>query len=48
MHGMGLDEDVRAWFDPLPGKRGVRGVPASTVDPAFVQQALREGQRRSR
>lgn len=43
MHGIGLDEDVRAWFEPLPGKRGKRGVPGTTVSPDFVRQALREG-----
>ena len=41
MHGVGLDEDVRAWFDPLPGKRGAR-IPTTTVPRDFVRQALRE------
>ena len=39
MHGLGLDEDVRAWFPPLAGKK--RGsVPRTTVDPSFVREAL--------
>ncbi len=36
MHGLGLDEDVRAWF----GGRGKKQVPRATVDPDFVRKAL--------
>ena len=33
MHGLGLELDVRDWFDELP-------LPPSTVDPGFVRDAL--------
>jgi radical SAM superfamily enzyme YgiQ (UPF0313 family) len=40
MHGIGLDEDVRAWF---PERRGSRvKVPRATVDPDFVRNALNQ------
>ncbi|MFM1886186.1 MAG: hypothetical protein RL026_1343 [Pseudomonadota bacterium] len=44
MHGVGLDVDVREWFDPPQprrgGRRGGRGVPATTVPADFIQRAL--------
>jgi radical SAM superfamily enzyme YgiQ (UPF0313 family) len=36
MHGTGLDEDVRAWFDHLP-----HPVPRPTVKKHFIERALR-------
>jgi radical SAM superfamily enzyme YgiQ (UPF0313 family) len=33
MHGIGLDEDVRSWFERTP-------VPRAKVDPDFVRKAL--------
>ncbi len=36
MHGLGLDEDVRRWFPPRPGRR----VPAAQVDPELIARAL--------
>ncbi len=36
MHGLGLDEDVRRWFPPRPGRR----VPAAQVDPELIVRAL--------
>jgi Radical SAM superfamily len=43
MHGAGLDEDVRSWFDD--GQRRRRGaskytVPATTVPPDLIEQSL--------
>ncbi|MFP8835411.1 B12-binding domain-containing radical SAM protein [Hydrogenophaga sp. XSHU_21] len=35
MHGTGLDEDVRAWFDHLP-----HPVPRTTVKKRFIERAL--------
>jgi hypothetical protein len=35
MHGIGLDEDVRAWFDHLPGK-----LPRPTVGRQRIAKAL--------
>jgi hypothetical protein len=35
MHGLGLDEDVRAWFGHLPGK-----VPRSTVPRHRIARSL--------
>jgi len=48
MHGLGLDEDVRAWFSPTAGERGKRPkakragsrVPSTTVAPDLVARAL--------
>ena len=51
MHGVGLDVDVREWFEPRPhtsqkrgrqhGRRGASvGVPATTVPPDLVDQFL--------
>jgi hypothetical protein len=51
MHGVGLDADVREWFEPLPNgrrggerRRGRRGapvvVPMTTVPPDLVDQFL--------
>ena len=47
---IGLDADVREWFGPRPGKsagtgrkhgrRGVRGVPATTVPPNLIERFL--------
>jgi hypothetical protein len=38
MHGIGLDLDVRQWFERAPGSRA--SVPRATVDPDFVRDAL--------
>jgi hypothetical protein len=35
MHGIGLDDDVRVWFD--------QNVPKTRVNKRFVQQALQHG-----
>jgi len=51
MHGVGLDADVRAWFEPRPGaRRGARqrrrrgaklaAVPATTVPPDLIERYL--------
>ena len=51
MHGVGLDTDVREWFEPHPrgrsggGRRGARrgdsaGVPMTTVPPDLIEQLL--------
>ncbi len=51
MHGVGLDEDVRMWFDPRGNgrRRGVRSgprrsaafaVPATTVPPDMIERCL--------
>jgi radical SAM superfamily enzyme YgiQ (UPF0313 family) len=50
MHGIGLDADVREWFGPRPGnsagngrkhgRRGVRGVPATTVPPNLIERFI--------
>ena len=43
MHGLGLDEDVRAWFQ-TPRRGAARKrivVPATTVPPDLIQRALR-------
>ncbi len=41
MHGLGLDLDVRDWFPHSSSRRGrTAAVPASTVDPDFVRNAL--------
>jgi hypothetical protein len=37
MHGLGLDLDVRDWFDDMPRRQRP---PRSTVDPDFVRNAL--------
>jgi hypothetical protein len=43
MHGIGLDLDVRDWFEP-PRARGrrrtPRGVPRTTVPPNLIERAL--------
>jgi hypothetical protein len=46
MHAMGLQEDVRRWFDQRPGRR----VPRPQVAADLVEQALMEtpARRRSR
>jgi hypothetical protein len=49
MHGVGLDLDVRSWFDPPAGRSGGRRgrtdasirVPATRVPPRFIANALR-------
>jgi radical SAM superfamily enzyme YgiQ (UPF0313 family) len=38
MHGLGLDEDVRAWFQPQG--RGRTHVPKTTVPPDLIRRAL--------
>jgi radical SAM superfamily enzyme YgiQ (UPF0313 family) len=38
MHGLGLDEDVRAWFQPQG--RGRTHVPSTTVPPDLIRRAL--------
>jgi hypothetical protein len=51
MHGVGLDTDVREWFEPQPpghhggkrrrGRQGARaGVPMTTVPPDLIEQFL--------
>jgi len=51
MHGVGLDTDVREWFEPQPntrrerqrrsGRRGAqRGMPVTTVPPDLIDQFL--------
>ena len=41
MHGLGLDADVRTWFDPVAGKgsRAAR-LPAPDVPPDLIRRAL--------
>jgi hypothetical protein len=41
MHGIGLDEDVRAWFEQVKGK-----VPKPTVSRHRIARALQAGERR--
>ncbi|WP_246498634.1 B12-binding domain-containing radical SAM protein [Ideonella paludis] len=41
MHGIGLDEDVRAWFEQVKGK-----VPKPTVSRHRIAKALQAGERR--
>jgi radical SAM superfamily enzyme YgiQ (UPF0313 family) len=51
MHGVGLDEDVRMWFDPRPAKprgnghkharrRAAYPVPRTTVPPDLIERSL--------
>jgi hypothetical protein len=50
MHGVGLDEDVRSWFDPPAAgsrtgtrqrrRRAEASVPATTVPPDLIEQCL--------
>jgi radical SAM superfamily enzyme YgiQ (UPF0313 family) len=47
MHGIGLEEDVRQWFEPRPGKarngkqrRGAASVPRTTVPPDLIERSL--------
>jgi radical SAM superfamily enzyme YgiQ (UPF0313 family) len=49
MHGIGLDADVRTWFEPQPGSRDARRqrrrrstatVPATTVKPNLIARSL--------
>ena len=51
MHGIGLEADVREWFEPRPAgdarhrRRGGRrraglGVPATTVPPDLIERSL--------
>jgi hypothetical protein len=42
MHGVGLDEDVRMWFEPrVKGRRrGAFCVPATTVPPDLIERCL--------
>ena len=51
MHGIGLEADVREWFEPRDGKRphggrqrrrreSVSGVPATTVPPDLIERFL--------
>jgi hypothetical protein len=44
MHGIGLDVDVREWFD-MPGPKRARGktkrsVPRTTVPPDLIERSL--------
>jgi radical SAM superfamily enzyme YgiQ (UPF0313 family) len=54
MHGIGLDHDVRDWFDPSPARTGARrrarahAVPAPQVPPDLIRRALAEGTRPDR
>ena len=45
MHGLGLDEDVRRWFEPPGGRRarGGRAIPAPSVSASFIRDALVAG-----
>jgi radical SAM superfamily enzyme YgiQ (UPF0313 family) len=52
MHGVGLDEDVRVWFEP-PAEAGarrarVRSVPPPQVPPNLIQRALAQRTRAPR
>jgi Radical SAM superfamily len=44
MHGVGLDADVREWFDATPvkrgGKRAAHGVPRTTVPSNLIESCL--------
>jgi radical SAM superfamily enzyme YgiQ (UPF0313 family) len=42
MHGIGLEADVREWFEPRRTTRGraCRGVPATTVPPKLIERSL--------
>ena len=51
MHGVGLEEDVRMWFDPRPGRqrgnghkpsrrRAAHPVPRTTVPPDLIERSL--------
>jgi len=50
MHGIGLDLDVREWFDPRPAsrhgrtkgtrRRATRDVPRTTVPPDLIERSL--------
>jgi hypothetical protein len=44
MHGVGLDADVREWFEPRPakgnGRRQKFGVPATTVPADLIERSL--------
>ena len=50
MHGVGLDADVREWFEPRPGRRrggrhhgrrsAAHGVPRTTVAPDLIERAI--------
>jgi radical SAM superfamily enzyme YgiQ (UPF0313 family) len=40
MHGVGLDEDVRVWFEPRGRKRVKHSVPATHVPPDLIERAL--------
>jgi len=41
MHGLGLDADVRTWFDPVAGKgRPAARLPAPDVPPDLIRRAL--------
>jgi radical SAM superfamily enzyme YgiQ (UPF0313 family) len=46
MHGVGLEDDVRMWFEPRAGQRGKRGgrgavqVPRTTVPPDLIERCL--------
>jgi hypothetical protein len=42
MHGVGLDADVREWFDERParGRRGTARVPRTTVPPDLIERSL--------
>jgi radical SAM superfamily enzyme YgiQ (UPF0313 family) len=43
MHGVGLDLDVRTWFDAGSGRRPRWRVPAAQVPPDLIQRALGRG-----
>jgi hypothetical protein len=38
MHGLGLDDDVRAWFPAAKGRK--RTIPATTVPSDLIRRAL--------
>jgi radical SAM superfamily enzyme YgiQ (UPF0313 family) len=44
MHGVGLEDDVRQWFEPRPAVRGARRatrqVPRTTVPPDLIERSI--------
>jgi len=40
MHGIGLDDDVRTWFEPRSSRRKAFNVPRTTVPPDLIENSL--------
>jgi radical SAM superfamily enzyme YgiQ (UPF0313 family) len=40
MHGVGLDADVREWFEPSPRRRARHSVPRTTVPADLIERSL--------